>query len=93
MQGEVLFLDSNKFRKGRMFLVAVDEKEYPGKIVDLLRVITNTYNKICYLCFNKPYADVVEELKTIGLDMNKFFFIDYKGFILFYSQNRCAGFF
>ncbi len=62
--------------KGRIFLVAVSEEQYPDKIVDLLKIVTNKYKKICYLCFNKPYADVVEDIKRIGLDMSKFFFID-----------------
>jgi hypothetical protein len=69
-------VDYNKFLHGKMFLVAVDEEQYPDKIVDLLKIITNAYNKICYLCFSKPYSDVVEDIKRIGLDVSKFFFID-----------------
>ena len=56
--------------------MAIDEEQYPDKIVDLLRVVTNIHKKICYVCLNKPYADVLKDIKRIGLNVNKFFFID-----------------
>jgi archaellum biogenesis ATPase FlaH len=64
-------ISENKF-----VLVLLTEKQYENKLADIVRNVEKKHTKICYVCLSKPYTDVIDYLKDIGLDINKFFFID-----------------
>ena len=69
-------MDISRFIKGKVFLAIINEGEYQEKIAELLKTLTDRYKKICYICFVRPYVEIIEEIKNKGLDTNKFFFID-----------------
>jgi hypothetical protein len=62
--------------KNKFLLILLEEKEYAKKLQDIMKSAEKTKTKICYVCLSKPYADVVEDIKGQGLNVNDFFFVD-----------------
>jgi len=59
-----------------LILVNLEEERYYDKLINLLRNITKDHKKVCYLCLNRPYNDVLIDIQKNSLDVNNFFFID-----------------
>lgn len=57
-------------------LVVLDENQYEDKIVDVMKSLGKLGKKICYVCLNKPYKDVIEDLNKQNVNVKDFFFID-----------------
>ena len=67
---------TKEMRRNKTILVVLDEKQYEDKIIEIVRSLGKVDKKICYLCFNKTYKDMIEDLKNQNIDVKKFFFID-----------------
>jgi len=66
----------NKLTRHRTLLVILDEEEYEEKIGEVWKSLGKLGKRICYVCLNKPYKDVIADLKNQGVDVKNFFFID-----------------
>jgi archaellum biogenesis ATPase FlaH len=64
-------ISENKF-----VMVLLTEEQYKQKLINIVKNVEKNHTKICYVCLSRPYTDIMEHLKDIGLDVNKFFFID-----------------
>ena len=62
--------------KDKFVLVLLEEKQYFQELVKIVKRVDKEHEKICYVCLSKTCNDVIDELKTINLNINKFFFID-----------------
>jgi hypothetical protein len=62
--------------KSEFLLILLEEKDYATKLQDIIKSAENTKTRICYVCMSKPYADVMEDIRKQGLNMQDFFFID-----------------
>ena len=60
----------------RLTLLLLNEKTYLKKLAALVKEAEHDENQICYVCLNKPYEYVVEDMQTIGMRPEKFFFLD-----------------
>jgi archaellum biogenesis ATPase FlaH len=58
-----------------LFLV-IDEHKYEDRIDNFISSLKNVNKRICYVCMNKKYEDVLETLKELGVDHKNFYFID-----------------
>ncbi|MCD6590869.1 MAG: hypothetical protein J7K72_02760 [Candidatus Aenigmarchaeota archaeon] len=67
---------SKEILKNKTLLIILDEEQYEKKIGDVLRSLGKLHKKVCYVCLNKPYKDVMEDLKKQKVNINNFFFID-----------------
>ena len=67
---------SKEISRNRTLLIVFDEEEYENSIDDVLKSLAVTKKKICYVCLNKTYEDVIGELKEQGIPTKNFFFID-----------------
>ena len=67
---------TKEIRRNKTILVVLDEKQYEDKIIEIVRSLGKVDKKICYLCLNKTYKDMIEDLKNQNIDVKKFFFID-----------------
>ena len=69
-------IDFSKDIEGNKFLlVLLQEDSYSNKLYNIVEKIDSMGMKICYLCLNKPYSDVVSDLKNV-VNTDKMFFID-----------------
>src|SRR3989338_5333618 len=64
-------ISENKF-----VMVLLNEEQYNHKLAEIIKGVDINHTGICYVCFSKPYKDVIEYLKGIGVNVEKFFFID-----------------
>lgn len=62
--------------KSRFLMLLLEEKQYEMELKDIVKNIGETKTKICYVCLSKPYKDVIEDLKRMGVNTKNFFFID-----------------
>jgi len=62
--------------KNRFLLILLEEIEYLQKLEEIIKSVEKTKTEICYVCLSKPYTDVMEDLKSKGIDTTNFFFID-----------------
>ena len=54
----------------------MDEEGYRESAEKIIVDTSNIYGKICYISFNNPHHIVVEMLKNVKVDSNKFIVID-----------------
>ncbi len=57
-------------------LVVISKTDYLAKINSIISAVGESSKKICYVALNKPYNSILANLKKIGLDTQKFYFID-----------------
>ena len=62
--------------KSRFLLILLEEEEYPQKLEEIMKSVEKTGTRICYVCLSKPYADVANDLGSMGMRVDDFFFID-----------------
>lgn len=62
--------------KGKFVLLLLDEEQYTKALYEIIRSIEKISSKICYVCFNKLYKEVSDEIKDRKMNIKKFFFID-----------------
>jgi len=67
---------SKEIHRNRILLVVLDEEEYENEIGEMLKSLGKLHEKVCYVCLNKPYKDVVEALEIHKVSAKNFFFID-----------------
>ena len=60
----------------QLWLIHLPESIYSLELKELLKYFDKKYEKIGYVCFNKLYADVVQDLEEVGIDTSNFSFID-----------------
>jgi hypothetical protein len=69
--------DSKKEIRGDRFtIVLADEHDYVQNFDEILNPLVKNGTKICYICLNKPYKNVFDELLLKGTDTSNFFFLD-----------------
>ncbi len=64
-------ITTNKF-----LIILMNENEYTNKLKEIVESVDKDNTRICYVCLNKPYSYVVEDLKSRGVDTKNFFFLD-----------------
>ncbi len=62
--------------ENKLTLVLLAEKQYQKKLAEIVKDVEKSHTRICYVCLSKPYTDIVDYLKNVGINVNKFFFID-----------------
>ncbi|MFH0869555.1 MAG: hypothetical protein V1866_00680 [archaeon] len=67
---------TEEIRNKQIVLVVFPKAKYVQEINNVIKAVYATSNKICYVCLNKPYQNVMNNLKAGGLPIEKYFFID-----------------
>jgi archaellum biogenesis ATPase FlaH len=62
--------------ENEFLLILLNESQYTDPLKEIIKTLEKTKTRICYVCLSKPYKDVINELKSAGVDTDKFFFID-----------------
>jgi hypothetical protein len=62
--------------KNKFLLILLEEKKYPKKLAEIIKSVEKENAKICYVCLSKPYDYVLADIRNMGVDSKKFFFID-----------------
>jgi hypothetical protein len=57
-------------------LVLINREEYRSGVEKIAVDASNNYGRVCYISFNDPHHIVIEMLKNIEADENKFIVID-----------------
>jgi len=58
-----------------LFLIRSNVGQYKENLRNIIKSISKK-GKTCYVCINRKYIDVVNELKNININIKKFTFID-----------------
>jgi KaiC/GvpD/RAD55 family RecA-like ATPase len=66
----------SKASENKFVLVLLQSKNYMADLYKIIRLVKKNGTKICYVCFSKPYMDVIEDLKNEKVDCDNFVFID-----------------
>ena len=56
-------ISENKF-----VMVLLTENQYEDKLLEIVRKVEKKNTKICYVCLNKPYRDMIYELENRKID-------------------------
>jgi len=65
-----------EIEKGQFLLILLEEEAYMDKMAEMAKSMARTKKKICYVCLSKPYMDVANDLRSRGIDVKEFHFID-----------------
>ncbi|KYK27359.1 hypothetical protein AYK26_03815 [Euryarchaeota archaeon SM23-78] len=60
----------------QIVLVVLPKTQYTNKLIEVVKAVDVVSNKVCYVCLNKPYNSIIDNLKANNLDLDKYFFID-----------------
>jgi KaiC/GvpD/RAD55 family RecA-like ATPase len=59
-----------------VLLVVVTKEQYIAKMLEILKELEDSMDRVCYVCFTQPYATVIDLLKKNSINTEKFKFID-----------------
>jgi len=62
--------------KNKLLLAVFQENRYTEQLSEIIKLIKELKTKVCYVCLNRPYKEVIGDFKMNSLDINRFFFID-----------------
>ena len=62
--------------KQKNVLLVFKRSNYSLELHDLIKSLQGKNVNIAYVCFNKSYADVFDEIKELKIDTKHFFFVD-----------------
>lgn len=65
-----------KTAENKFVLLLLQSKNYIASLHKIIKLAKKDDGKICYVCFSKPYTDVIEDFKSERVDSNKFIFVD-----------------
>lgn len=65
-----------EMKDNQLWLIHLSEAIYSLEMKELLKYFEKNSEKIGYVCLNKLYTDVIQDLKDYGIDPSKFCFID-----------------
>jgi len=62
--------------QNKLLLLILKESQYLAHLSKVIKSINNSQSNICYACLNRPYKDLIEDMKKEDINFNRFFFID-----------------
>ena len=62
--------------KNKLLLLILKENQYLAHLSKVIKSVNNSQSNICYACLNRPYKDLIEDIKKEDINLNRFFFID-----------------
>ena len=62
--------------KNKLLLLILKESQYFVHLSKVIKSVNNSQSNICYACLNRPYKDLIEDIKKEDINLNRFFFID-----------------
>lgn len=62
--------------QNKFLLVLLSEEQYINQLIEIVKSVEKSKNKICYVCLSKPYKDVLDDLKKNNINTKIFFFVD-----------------
>ncbi len=60
----------------KLALLLLQSKNYQKQSLEMVRQVSNQSKKPCYVCLNKPYAEVKEDLENERIPHNNITFVD-----------------
>ncbi len=63
-------------RKNDIIVFLIPNKKYSAVLADIIKTVSKSYKKICYVSLNKPCYTVVKDFSEARADTKKLFFID-----------------
>ena len=67
---------ANAITQSQVIMTLSSKEEYSEQRINLIKIIAENYNKICCVTINKSYNTAIKEFDKVGIDKNKFVFID-----------------
>lgn len=65
-----------QFNGGKMILLVVAGKDYPGDTLEVTRQVSQKHRKVCYVTLNRRGRPLCEKLERYGIRTDNFCFID-----------------
>ena len=62
--------------KNKLLLAVFQENRYDEQLSEIIKLVKGLKSKVCYVCLNRPYNEVINDFKMNNLDINRLFFID-----------------
>jgi predicted PP-loop superfamily ATPase len=62
--------------QNKFLLILLNEQQYMKKLYEIVKMVENSKNKICYVCLSKPYKNILTDLNENKINTKFFFFID-----------------
>ena len=75
-QGLIEMIKAVKNTRNKLALFLLDDKNYSDKLYNIIIQAKKQNKKICYICFTKPYADVIDNFNRERINSKDFIFVD-----------------
>ncbi len=62
--------------QNKLLLLILKENQYLAHLSKIVKSMNHSKSNICYACLNRPYKDLIEDIKKEDINFNRFFFID-----------------
>ncbi len=62
--------------KNKLLLAVFQEDVYTKQLSEIIKLFKELKTNVCYVCLNRPYNGIINDLKRNNLDISRFFFID-----------------
>ena len=60
----------------QILLFVISKTNYTEMLLDVIRAVEKVSDKVCYVTLNRPYNNIVSQLKNNRIDDSKFLFVD-----------------
>lgn len=65
-----------RMAKNEFVMVVTSESKYPKVLSDILSDLKKAHTKVCYVCLNRTYSDVQEDIRKNKLSTGNITFVD-----------------
>ena len=66
-------------KEGNFILMIINKSNYYLRIGDTIKQASDKHDKTCLVCLNRSYEEMKFELTELGVDIEKFYFVDVLG--------------
>ncbi|OGM02767.1 hypothetical protein A3K72_00185 [Candidatus Woesearchaeota archaeon RBG_13_36_6] len=63
-------------KQNQVVLFVISKKDYTEMLLDVIKAVEKASDKVCYVTINRPYNNILLQLKNNKVNLGKFFFVD-----------------
>lgn len=63
-------------KSNQVLLFVISKKDYTEMLLDVIKAVEKSSDKVCYVTINRPYNNILLQLKNNKVNLGKFLFVD-----------------